>query len=167
MKDEEVEQRIASLHSEYGVKFDRMFFAMTEVIKKEVVAGIKDQDRPVYQMANNKQAFLYGLGKNLWLAVTVICITVLSLVWYFYISDNYRYREASVKSLSREQQLGLETFKGLILTTWGTGRITTFTPQGSTTPIDVLMIPKSTLNKIAAPGMSYYEDNVNVYIRIK
>ena len=167
MSEKSLEQRIADLHSKYGVKIDKTFVVMVDAIRDEVVHEIKKQDRPVYQMASKGQAFLYGLGKNLWLSVLVLSITVLSLVWYFYISDNYRYREASLKGLSKEQQLALDKFKGLILSTWGTGQITQFIPEGSSKAYDVLQIPKSSMNQIAPAGMSYFADSLNIYIRLK
>jgi len=167
MSDQKLEQRIADLHSKYGVKMDKIFVVMIDVLRDEVVADLKKQDRPIYQMASKGQAFLYGLGKNLWLSILVICLTVLSLVWYFYISDNYRYREASLKGLSKEQQLALDQFKGLILSTWGTGQITQYIPQGSSKAYDVLQIPKNTLNQVAPAGMSYFADSTNIYIRLK
>lgn len=167
MSDQKLEQRIADLHSKYGVKMDKTFVVMVDAIRDEVVHEMKKQDRPVYQMASKGQAFLYGLGKNLWLAILVLSLTVLTLVWYFYISDNYRYREASLKGLSKEQQLALDQFKGLILSTWGTGQITQYIPQGSSKAYDVLQIPKNTLNQVAPAGMSYFADSTNIYIRLK
>jgi len=167
MKEEEIERRISTYHSKYGVRLDSTFLTMIEIIKDGVVEDLKTQDRPVYQMANTKQAFMYGLGKHIWAPVTVVCLSALILVWYFFVSDNYRFREASIKNLSREQQIGLETFKGLITNTWGTGRISTFTPPGTNKPLDVLLIPKSSVNQLTTAGMSYYEDSTNIYIRIK
>lgn len=162
-----IEKKIATYHGKYGVKLDKTFLTMAEIIKDEVVEELKNQDRPQYQMASTKQAFLYGVGKHLWAPVTVLCLSTLALVWYFFVSDNYRFREASIKNLSREQQIGLETFKGLITNTWGTGRISTYTPPGSNKPFDVLLIPKSSVNQLTTAGMSYYEDSSNIYIRIK
>ena len=77
MSEKSLEQRIADLHSKYGVKIDKTFVVMVDAIRDEVVHEIKKQDRPVYQMASKGQAFLYGLGKNLWLSVLVLSITVL------------------------------------------------------------------------------------------
>jgi hypothetical protein len=166
-QDQAMEKRIADLQSKYGVKLDKVFLTMTEIIRDEVVIELKKQDRPIYQMGTKGQAFLYGLGKNLWLSVIVLSILVLTLVWYFFVSENYRYREASINSLSREQRQGLETFKGIILNTWGTGRITTYTPVGSTKPLEVIAIPKSSVNKLEPAGLSYYEDNQYIYVRLR
>lgn len=166
-QDELIEKKISTYHSKYGVRIDKTFVTVADIIKDELVEELKKHDRPQYQMANTKQAFMYGLGKHIWAPITVVCLSVLILVWYFFVSDNYRFREASIKNLSREQQIGLETFKGLITNTWGTGRISTFTPPGTNKPLDVLLIPKSSVNQLTTAGMSYYEDSTNIYIRIK
>lgn len=164
---ERIEQRIAELHSKHGVKFDKTTLAITEIMIEEISETLSKQEKTVYQVKDAKQAFLYGLGKHLWATVLVLSLTVLALVWYFFVSDNYRFREAEIKTLSKEQQEGLETFKGVILNTWGTGRITRYTPPGTNSSIDVLVIPKSSANKEGPAGLSYYEDNSYIYIKLK
>ena len=46
MSEKSLEQRIADLHSKYGVKIDKTFVVMVDAIRDEVVHEIKKQDRP-------------------------------------------------------------------------------------------------------------------------
>jgi hypothetical protein len=172
------EKKIAEYHSMTGVKLDRTMLAIVEVLVHEnkivfekaledIKTSFKENNNVTINFKSSKEAFLFSIGKKLWLVTTIICLTTLSLVWYFFVSENYRNREAEIENLSREKRVGYETFKGIINVSTKYNRITKYQIPGTNQIFPALQIPIELENQFYSPGLSYYKDSKYIYIRLE
>ena len=173
----DTEKKIAEYHSMTGVKLDKTMLAIVQVLvheNKQVFEESLNEIKKSFKENNNvnivfnspKEAFLFAVGKKLWLTLTIVSITTLSLVWYFFASENYRNREALIESMSRKNRIEYENFKPLIDISTKYNRITKYQVPGTNTVFSALQIPIELENKIYSPGLSYYKDSKYIYIRI-